>query len=257
MATGKRYYWVKLTDKFMNDDVVDYLMQQTNGSNYVVLYQMMCLSTKNNNGKLCTKIGELLLRWDEDKIARECKWFSVDTIRVALILFQKLGLIYEENDGVLVISDFDQIVGSESDYAAQKRLQRSNVSSRLPVANIPQIESKNGDCDDSTEGVDNVHGIVHIEKEKEKEKDKEKEKEYSSVLSLFPLERREALKNKLCDGIIFVSREQWDRLCELLSFDELVHYCEVIKKDEREGRHYTKRTHYQAIIDMCEADRRL
>ena len=105
--------------------------------------------------------------------------------------------------------------------------------------------------------MDNVHGIVHIEKEKEKEKDKEKEKEYSSVLSLFPLERREALKNKLCDGIIFVSREQWDRLCELLSFDELVHYCEVIKKDEREGRHYTKRTHYQAIIDMCEADRRL
>ena len=31
---------------------------------------------------------------------------------------------------------------------------------------------------------------------KEKEKDKEKEKEYSSVLSLFPQERREALKNK-------------------------------------------------------------
>ena len=26
MATGKRYYWIKLKDSFMNSEVVDFLM---------------------------------------------------------------------------------------------------------------------------------------------------------------------------------------------------------------------------------------
>ncbi len=255
MATGKRYYWIKLTDIFMNDDPVDYLMQQPNGANYVVLYQMMCLSTKNNNGRMCSLVGDMLLRWDEQKIARECKWFSVDTIRVALTLFQRLGLIYEECDGVFAITGFDKLVGSETDYAAQKRLQRSSVQNapQLPTPELPQVESKKDENEGKNEGVDNVHDNVHIEKEKEIDK----EKEYSIVLSLFGYQQRKALSNKLCDGIIVMSDEQWDNLCDLLSLEELMHYCEVIKKDEREGRHYTKRTHYQAIIDMCKEDRKL
>mgnify|MGYP000051898394 CR=1 FL=1 len=47
MATGKRFYWIKLKDSFMNSEVVDFLMSQPNGANYVVLYQMLCLKTIN------------------------------------------------------------------------------------------------------------------------------------------------------------------------------------------------------------------
>ena len=39
MATGKRYYWIKLKDSFMSSDMIDYLMGQPDGANYVVLYQ--------------------------------------------------------------------------------------------------------------------------------------------------------------------------------------------------------------------------
>lgn len=28
MATGKRYYWIKLKDSFMSSDMIDYLMGQ-------------------------------------------------------------------------------------------------------------------------------------------------------------------------------------------------------------------------------------
>lgn len=38
MATGKRYYWIKLKDSFMSSDEIDYLMSQPDGANYVVLY---------------------------------------------------------------------------------------------------------------------------------------------------------------------------------------------------------------------------
>ena len=96
MATGKRYYWIKLKDTFMTSDAVDFLMSQPDGANYVVLYQMLCLKTINNEGSLERQIGEVLIPYDEAKIQRDTKWFSIDTVRVALKLYQALGLIYTD-----------------------------------------------------------------------------------------------------------------------------------------------------------------
>ena len=103
MATGKRYYWIKLKDSFMNSEVVDFLMSQPNGANYVVLYQMLCLKTINTGGRLTCQIGDIIIPFDMGKIQRDCKWFSLDTIRIALGLYKQLGLIYEEQDGTLVL----------------------------------------------------------------------------------------------------------------------------------------------------------
>ena len=121
MATGKRYYWIKLKDSFMTSDTVDFLMSRPDGANYVVLYQMLCLKTINTGGRLSRKIGEVIIPFEVEKIQRDCKWFSVDTIRVALGLFKRLGLIYEDIDGTLVMSDHDNLVGSETDYAEKNR----------------------------------------------------------------------------------------------------------------------------------------
>ena len=66
MATGKRYYWIKLKDSFMSSDEIDYLMSQPDGANYVVLYQMLCLKTINTNGCLVSKIGEMLIPYDAE-----------------------------------------------------------------------------------------------------------------------------------------------------------------------------------------------
>nr|DAL47252.1 MAG TPA_asm: Replication initiation and membrane attachment [Caudoviricetes sp.] len=110
----------------MRSDAVDFLMGQKNGANYVVLYQMLCLMTINTNGRLSRQIGEVIIPYDVDKIQRDTKWFSNDTVRVALGLYAKLGLIYQEKDGTLVLANHSEMVGSETDYAAQKKLQRTN-----------------------------------------------------------------------------------------------------------------------------------
>lgn len=125
MATGKRYYWIKLKDTFMTSDTVDFLMSQKDGANYVVLYQMLCLKTINTGGRLSRTIGEVVIPYDVEKIQRDCKWFSADTIRIALGLYKRFGLIYEEKDGTLVLTDHDNLVGSETDWAKQKRMQKS------------------------------------------------------------------------------------------------------------------------------------
>lgn len=161
MATGKRYYWIKLKDSFMSSDAIDYLMSQPDGANYVVLYQMLCLKTINTGGCLVSKIGEMLIPYDVEKIQRECKWFSLATVRVALEVYKQIGLVFENPDGTLSISDYSEMIGSETDWAAKKRRQT------LQAANSPLSIGESGR--------DTTGENLPIEKEIDKDKDKDKE----------------------------------------------------------------------------------
>ena len=161
MATGKRYYWMKLKESFMTSDTIDYFMSQPDGANYVVLYQMLCLKTINTDGRLSRQIGEIIIPFDVEKIQRDCKWFSIDTIRVALNLYRQVGLIYEDVDGTLVMADHENLVGSETDWADKKKRQRASVEGvgtmSLPMSpNCPPecpeiVPTENRDRDKSTE----------------------------------------------------------------------------------------------------------
>ena len=154
-----RLYWIKLTDRFISSDTVDFLMSQKEGANYVVLYQMLCLKTVNNRGVLARELGEMIVPYDVEKIQRDCKWFSIDTVRIALELYKKLGLIYENNDGILAITNFDRLIGSQTYGAEKKALQRQRKDDNL---------LQGGREED----------ICPLYKEKEKEKEIYKEKDY-------------------------------------------------------------------------------
>ena len=154
MAKPKRYYWMKLKETFMTSDTIDYFMSQPDGANYVVLYQMLCLKTINTGGRLSRQIGELIIPYDAEKIQRDCKWFSIDTVRIALNLYKAVGLIYEERDGTLVLTDHASLVGSETDAAARMRSSRGNkalppksVTDGEQIANIvtPEIDIRDRD----------------------------------------------------------------------------------------------------------------
>lgn len=154
MATGKKFYWIKLRKDFMFGDILDFLMSQRNGSQYVVLYQMLCMMCINTNGSLARQIGELIIPYDTDKIQRDCKYFSRDTITIALELFKRVGLIYEQDAGVLAIAGFDNLVGCETDYAIQKRNQRQVPDSIKDNS----VDSAADNIEDN--GVDNVVDII-------------------------------------------------------------------------------------------------
>lgn len=130
MATGKRYYWMKLKESFMTSDTIDYFMGLPNGANYVVLYQMLCLKTINTEGRFERQIGAVLIPYDVEKIRRDTKWFSADTIRVALNLYMQFGLIYTDENGVMVIANHKDLVGSETDYAEKNRRMRAAHSGK-------------------------------------------------------------------------------------------------------------------------------
>lgn len=124
MEKTKRYYWIKLKTDFFNLAEIDFLLSQKDGCQYIVLYEMLCLQTANNNGELASRVGEMIIPYDPDKIARDTKYFSKDTVIVAMELFEKLNLIYTDDGICLKIAGFENMVGSETGWAKQKREQR-------------------------------------------------------------------------------------------------------------------------------------
>lgn len=252
MATGKRFYWLKLYKEFMTGDEIDFLMNQKNGAKYVVLYQMLCLSTINTRGVCAYNIGEAIIPYDIDKIQRDTKYFDRDTVIVALELFKKLGWVYEQDNGVLQISNFDEIVGSETDWAQKKARQRALSGDNVPELS-PEMSPQRKKEEEETEKETDI-SINHSSPAPACEK-KEDEDVFSKE------ERAERLKRKymggtLGQGLVMINTEQFEDLLERLSLDELEKYFEVVAECERTGKRYRKKTHYQAILDMAAKDRK-
>lgn len=113
-------------DDFFTEPTIDFMLGQKNGCEYIVLYQMLCLKTLNSNGVMASKIGEMIVPYDVDKIVRDTKYFNRNTVIVALELYKQLGLVYEDINGCLTIDGIGDMVGSESKWARIKRGQRAD-----------------------------------------------------------------------------------------------------------------------------------
>ena len=170
MNDNKRYYWIKLKTDFFNQETIDFLLSQKNGCEYIVLYQMLCLNTANNNGEMCSKIGEMIVPYNVDKIVRDTKYFDFDTVTIALGLFKQLGLIYEEKDKILKITNFDEMIGSESKWANKKRQYREkqkqlalgqsedNVRQEIEI----DIRDRDKSIDKDIDNINNTNNNIYI-----------------------------------------------------------------------------------------------
>ena len=191
MTEDKKYYWIKLKTDFFNQNAIDFLMSQDNGCEYIVLYQMLCLQTANTKGVMATQIGEIIIPYDAKKISINTKYFDIDTVTVALELYKRLGLIYQEQDGTLCISDYDEMIGSETKWAEKKRNYRKNKA-LIEGQTEGQIEDNERTLSDKSIEIRDKSIEKDIEKDiKEKEipkgiskkkPTKEKYGEYNNVL---------------------------------------------------------------------------
>ena len=124
MATGKRFYWFKISKDFMDSDAVNYLMGLKNGADYMMLYVSLCMMAVNTSGELAMMIGDQVIPYDLERIRRDAKWFSAATIYKGIELFKKLGLLYLGDQGQCILANYANMVGSETDYADKQRRQR-------------------------------------------------------------------------------------------------------------------------------------
>lgn len=119
---NKVYYWIKLKTDFFESDAIDFLLSQKDGCQYVALYLKLCAMTANTNGVLASKVGNMLIPYSVEKIARDTKFFSADTVRVALELYKNLRLINVSDDNVLHIANFGAMIGNSKTDEHTKKL---------------------------------------------------------------------------------------------------------------------------------------
>lgn len=156
----KRYYWLKLKENFFEEDTIEWLEEQPNGKEYCLIYLKLCLKSLKTDGVLVRNVGSMLIPYDAETLARVTN-STVDTVKVAMDLFKKIGLIQLLDTGEIYINQLNELVGSETEAAKQKRLQRSKVD------NVPKL---------STECPENVAQSIELEyRDKSIEKDNKEE----------------------------------------------------------------------------------
>ena len=69
--------------------------------------------------------------------------------------------------------------------------------------------------------------------------------------------KRRMLGGELGKGVVFLSQGQIDDLLDKLSIEEFDYYVGVVADCILSGKQYKRKTHYQAILDMALADRRI
>jgi len=126
---SKKYYWIKTSVEFFNQDSIDNLLAKKRGCEYVIIYQMLLLMTANTGGYLANSINGAMIPFDIAKIVRETKYFDAEIIVESLSFFRELGLIdviKDEKSGASVyhIVKIDEMIGSETNYAIEKRKYR-------------------------------------------------------------------------------------------------------------------------------------
>lgn len=99
-----------------------------------------------------------------------------------------------------------------------------------------------------------IHSIT-LSRAREKNGSEETGAVENSAVGVTEEQKQRLLGGELGGGVIMLSGEQFDSLCQLLSFDELNKYIAIVRDCELSGRKFKRKTHYQAILDMARKDR--
>lgn len=138
MSENKKYYWLKLKENFFDNDTISFIEEQKNGILYVNFYLKLCLKSLKTEGNLIRLVGENLIPYDVNSLARLTNT-PVDTVKVAMDLFEKIGLVKIQETGEIYLAQIKEMIGKETDKAelmrrkrAKDKLISNNVTQMLP-----------------------------------------------------------------------------------------------------------------------------
>lgn len=141
----KRYFWLQLKEDFFDDDTMAYIEEQPNGTEYALIYLKMCLRSLKLDGYLKRVVGNTMIPYDIPTLAKLVN-SNVDTVRVAMKLFESIGLVKVLDSGEIYMSQIEEMIGSETEAAKQKRIERAKKEvatlSHDSRQNVTQSKSK-------------------------------------------------------------------------------------------------------------------
>ena len=138
----KRYYWLKLYDTFFDNKTSKYLRKLPDGDRILLVYLKLQLKLLKSEGvfvfeNLCDNVAEeIALTLDED----------VNIIKLLLAALDKTKTIEYLNENTFMLSEMQDLIGSEGSSAARVRKHRNKykvlqcnayvTESNEPVTNL-------------------------------------------------------------------------------------------------------------------------
>ena len=135
MSKNKRWYFIKLSEDFLESDPIEWLLTRDEGAMYFSLYIQMCKIALKTNGKLVRMLYDDEIPYTAQDLAYKVR-MSSSTVKVGVDTLVKAGLLQWIDSTTLYITHFEKLVGSESDSARRMRKQRHNESSKMYMRKI-------------------------------------------------------------------------------------------------------------------------
>ncbi len=119
---NKRFYWIKLKDNFFDREEIQLIESLPNGKEYILTLLKLMIRSINSDGRLVVKD---VIPYNPQMLATVTH-SNVDTVRSAIDVFIKFGLMSILDDGTLYMNEVQALLGSETEFAAKKREYRQN-----------------------------------------------------------------------------------------------------------------------------------
>lgn len=254
--------WIKITTDIFDDEKI--LLIEGLPDSYAIItvwFKLLCLAGKQNNNGVFM-MGRI--PYTNQMLATIFR-MKESTVSMALEVFSNFGMV-EIVEGVITIPNWNKHQSLDA-YEKKKAYDRQYRMEQREKQRL--LATKSDDCQTSSRTT-----VVVPEEEREEDKEKEKENhsiilakkaneenEFSTGFSTFVDKRedqkRTLLRGNLGKGVVLLSQEQMDDLLDKLSIEEFDHYVGVVADCILKGKPFKRKTHYQAILDMATADRRI
>ena len=237
--------WIKVsTDMFESNRKIKQIEMMPEGDTILVIWLKLLLLAGNvNDGGAIYLTPEI--PYTEEMLATELRR-PLNTVKMALAIFEKFGMV-EIVDDILRLSAWEKyqnIEGMERIKEQNRLRQQKKRENQKLLAELSRDMSR-----DSSVTVTGCHAL-------EEDEERDKEKESHSFIHSREEAKLKYLGGSLGKGVVMLSDEQFDSLMTELSVEEFDKYVGIVADMELSGKHYKKKTHYQAILDMADKDRR-
>lgn len=235
--------WIKVwTNMFEDNRKIKQIELMKNGDGILVIWLKLLLLAGNVNDGGAIYITEnkpYTLASLSGELRR-----PVAIVKQAVDVFEEYGMIEIEN-GIIYLTSWEK-------YQSADKLEIIREQTRKRVEKCRRKKKEDVTLGNATGNADVTLGNA-AEEEGELEKDASSSPDIAYARERI---RMKYLGGKLGGGIVMLSDEQFESLCEKLTIEELEKYCEIIRKCETSGKHFGK-SHYKAILDMVKQDRKV
>ena len=257
--------WIKIfVNMFDVSEKIKSIERKNGGDTTLIIWiKLLCMAGKINDGGAIYITPEV--PFEDDELADALKK-PLPKVKTALATFERYNMIQRDEAGFIQITSWEK-------YQNIEGLEKIREQTRARVAKC-RANKSNADVThgnvtrNATSNADVTHGNAT---EEEREEDKEKDisfnhsiareemanKDLSTRLSTDLSTARKRVGGKLGGGVVFLSDDQISDLLDRLTIDEFDYYVGVIRDQELAGKHYKKKTHYQAILSMALKDRKI